>query len=139
MGKSITLTPYITFDGNCEEALSAYAKILNGKVTIAQRYDAPAMQMPKEFHNKVLHAVFEFDGNKIFASDAMPTKGANRGSSDASMSLDVPGPEEGKKIFDQLAQGGKVHVLFEKQFWGAWHGNLTDKFGIKWMVNCEEK
>lgn len=41
-----------------------------------------------------------------------------------------------KNIFDQLAAEGKIGVAFEKQFWGQWHGNIVDKYGIRWMVNC---
>lgn len=140
MGNSIkSLSAYLNFMGNCEMALNSYAGIFGGKVTITNRYDNPAMNVPKEFHDKVLHATLEFGGITIMASDIIPKdpKAAALGSGDAALSLDVSGPEEGKRIFDQLADGGKVGVKFEKQFWGAWHGNLRDKFGVRWMVNCE--
>ncbi len=138
MSSSIkSLMPYLTFDGNCEEALNTYSKILDGKVTIEGRYDNPAMKAPKEYHDKVMHASLKFGELTILASDIYPGRQLNRGSSDTSLSLTASNPGEGKSIFDQLAENGKVHVPFEKQFWGAWHGNLTDKFGIKWMMNCE--
>lgn len=138
MSKSvISMEPYLNFNGDCEEALNKYAKIFNGKVTIRERYDNPNMKAPKEYHDKVLHASVQFDGITILASDVMPGKQLNRGSSDISLSLTVSNPDEGKRIFEQLAEEGKVHVPFNKQFWGAWHGNLIDEFGIKWMINCE--
>jgi PhnB protein len=128
--------PYLTFDGNCEEALNFYSKILDGKVTIQSRYDNPAMRAPKEFQNKVLHASLEFGKHIILACDVIPGHTVSRGSLDISISLTVTNPDEGRKIMEQLADGGVVHVPYEKQFWGAWHGNLKDKFGIKWMMNC---
>ncbi len=128
---------YLTFDGNCEEALNTYAKIFNGKVTIQQRFDNPAMKAPKEYHDKVLHASLQIGSITILASDIMPGRQLSRGSSDVSLSLNVSSLEESKSIFEQLAEGGKVNHPFEKQFWGAWHGNLVDKYGIRWMVNCE--
>ncbi len=131
------LMPYLTFDGNCEEALNTYSEILDGKVTIEGRYNNPAMKAPKEYYDKVMHASLKFGELTILASDIFPGKKLNRGSSDTYLSLTASSSEEGKRIFDQLAENGKVHVPFEKQFWGAWHGNLTDKFGIKWMMNCE--
>jgi PhnB protein len=131
------LTPYINFNGDCEEALNFYAKILDGKIDIVNRYDNPAMNAPKEYQDKILHAEFVFSGNKIFASDPMPGKTRERGNGDASLSLAVENSATGQKIFDALSAGGKVHVPFKQQFWGAWHGNFTDKFGIKWMVNCD--
>lgn len=133
------LSAYLNFAGNCEEALNHYAKILDGKVTVANRYDNPAMNVPEEFHDKVLYATLEFGSFRIMASDIIPhdPKSTGSGSGDAALSLDVSGPDEGKRIFDRLAEGGRVGVNFEKQFWGAWHGNLRDKYGIRWMINCE--
>ncbi len=134
----INLNAYLNFMGDCEEALNFYARIFGGKVTIQNRYDNPAMKAPKEFQNKVLHATLEFGKTTIMASDLMPKDPdkTGSGSGDAALSLNVTGPEEGKKVFEQLAEGGQIGVRFEKQFWGAWHGNLMDKYGIRWMVNC---
>ncbi len=140
MSSSIkSLIVYLNFRGDCEEALNRYAEIFDGKVAIANRYNNPAMNAPKEFHDKVLHATLEFGGITVMASDII-TKNPGEtgtGSGDAALSLDVSNPEEGKRIFDLLAEEGNVNVEFEKQFWGAWHGNLRDKYGIRWMVNCE--
>ncbi len=134
------MSAYLNFCGNCEEALNHYAKVFDGKVTIVNRYDNPAMNAPKEFQDKVLHATLEFGGLTIMASDIMPRSPGEtgKGSGDAALSLDVSDSDSGKKIFDRLADGGKVGVPFQKQFWGAWHGNLRDKYGIRWMVNCEK-
>jgi PhnB protein len=40
-------------------------------------------------------------------------------------------------IFNRLSAGGKIHVPFKKQFWGDWHGNFTDYFSIRWMINVQ--
>ncbi|HQT91509.1 MAG TPA: VOC family protein [Candidatus Kryptobacter bacterium] len=141
MSNSImNLVPYLSFRGDCEEALNFYARIFGGNVTVRERYNNPAMNVPKKFPDKVLHASLEFGGVTILASDIIPKNPGESatGSGDAALSLDVSSSEDGKKIFDQLAQGGKVNVPFEKQFWGAWHGNLRDKYGIRWMVNCDK-
>ena len=47
--------------------------------------------------------------------------------------------EEGERIFKGLSQGGQVVMPYEKAFWGAYFGMLTDKFGIQWMINYDEK
>ena len=60
-----SLTAYLNFTGNCEEALNHYAKIFAGKVTVANRYDNPAMIVPKEFDDKILHATLEFFRNML--------------------------------------------------------------------------
>lgn len=133
----ITLIPYLHFEGACEEALNRYQKILGGTVEIMERYDKPEMNAPEEYKNKVLHARFYFGENTIMASDVFPGESAGSGTGDASLSITVDDLEKAGKMFDALAEGGEVGVPFEKQFWGAWHGNLTDRFGIRWMVNYE--
>lgn len=40
-----------------------------------------------------------------------------------------------RDFFTALAEGGQVTLPMEKQMWGAEFGQLTDKFGINWMVN----
>jgi PhnB protein len=37
--------------------------------------------------------------------------------------------------FARLAEGGSVDVPLEKQMWGDVFGQLTDRFGIGWLVN----
>ncbi len=132
------LTAYLNSMGNCEEALNRYAEIFGGKNTVANRYDNTAMNVPKGFHDRVLHATLQFGWIAAMASDIIPKnpKKAGSGTGDAALSLDVSDAEAGRRIFGRLAEGGKVGVKFEKQFWGAWHGNLRDRFGIRWMINC---
>ncbi len=134
--QEIKLEPYISFYGDCEEALNFYKKVFNGNFEIHQRYDNPAMNAPKEFHNKVLHASLQFGSITILASDIISKqKEEAHSSSDVALSLTFPDNEEAQQVFEQLSEGGKVMVPFTKQFWGAWHGNLRDRFGIRWMIN----
>jgi PhnB protein len=130
------LMPYLQFQGNCEEALNFYKDVLNGRIEIVSRYDNPAMNAPDDFKNKILHAAFYFGKYQLFASDSMPKKAGETFNPNISLSLGLHDEEPAKNIFDRLSEGGKIHVPFKKQFWGDWHGNFTDRFGIRWMVNC---
>lgn len=134
--QNIRLVPYLFFEGNCEEALSFYSGILNGKVTVEQRYDAPEMQAPEEYRNKVLHASMRFGENELLVADTFPGSKTQGSSGDVALSISTDDLEDGQRIFAALAEGGKVHHAYEKQFWGDWHGNLTDKYGMRWLVNC---
>ena len=42
-----------------------------------------------------------------------------------------------KAYFEALSSGGAVHQALGTQFWGATYGDLTDKFGLRWMLNWE--
>ena len=37
--------------------------------------------------------------------------------------------------FERLSEGGEVTTALEKQMWGDEFGQLTDRFGIGWLVN----
>jgi PhnB protein len=135
----IDLVPYLQFQGDCEEALNFYKDILEGRIEIASRYDNPAMKAPDDFKNKILHARFIFGKFTMFASDMMPKKTSETLRSNISISLGLHDEELAKDIFDRLSAGGEINIPFKKQFWGDWHGNFSDRFGIHWMVNCSGK
>jgi PhnB protein len=41
-------------------------------------------------------------------------------------------------MFNALSAGGKIMMPFPPTFWAAGFGMLVDKFGVPWMVNCEQ-
>jgi PhnB protein len=136
--QNIELIPYVTFDGNCEEALNFYKEILDGRIEVASRYDNPAMKAPEDYKHKILHARFLFGNQTIFASDTMPGRSGEGHAGRIALSLGLFDEELAKKIFDRLSVGAMIGVPFAKQFWGDWHGNLVDRFGVRWMLNCSK-
>jgi PhnB protein len=134
----LEMMPYLSFRGNCEEALNFYGKILDGRIEIVSRYDNPAMNAPEAYKNKILHASFKFGSYTMFASDVMPAKQDESLPGNIAISLGLRDEKQAAEIFDRLSDGGKIHIPFKKQFWGDWHGNFIDRFGIRWMVNCSK-
>lgn len=62
-------SPYIRFNGACEEAFLWYAQLFNGNIQHMSKYDEmpenPNFPIPAELKNKVMHArlaISEFDG-----------------------------------------------------------------------------
>jgi PhnB protein len=51
------------------------------------------------------------------------------------VSLAYPSVDEAKRVFDALAEGGKVSMPFQETFWVERFGMVTDRFGTPWMVN----
>ena len=136
----LELEPYLHFDGTCEEALNFYKGIFGGEITSLERYAGSPMesQIPDFYRNKVMHAKFNAGTTRFMASDGMPGQPAPAYSG-FSMSVNIPkDAARGKQVFDALSAGGKVTMPFSKQFWGASFGMATDKFGVPWMVNCDE-
>jgi PhnB protein len=135
---NIEMMPYLSYQGNCEEALLFYKEILDGRIEIASRYDNPAMNAPEDFKNKILHARFYFDRYTLFASDVMPKNQHQELTSNIAISLGFHDESFAAGIFEKLSAGGTIHIPFKKQFWGDWHGNFKDRFGIRWMINCSQ-
>ena len=54
------------------------------------------------------------------------------------MSLQDRIQDFGKTFFSKLSEGGKVSHELRQEFWGATFGVLTDKYGIRWMLNYDE-
>jgi PhnB protein len=129
------LIPYLHFNGNCEDALNAYISIFGGNGQVVSRFgDTPSFPVPDDFKNKVMHASLQFEDNVIMMSDS--TRGIEHGNG-VVMSISLGDEAQTREIFRKLAEGGQVTMPLEKQFWGALFGQLTDKFGIHWMLNCQ--
>lgn len=129
------LEPYIFFYGRCEEALEFYKNAIGGTYEAGRFSDSPmADQVPAEMRNKIMHATFKGEGFIFMASDANEIKNVDPEEGNVSLSLGVKDAAEGQRVFDALAQGGKVKYPFADAFWGGKHGVLTDRFGVEWMV-----
>ena len=62
---------------------------------------------------------------------------SNRRASRLSLQMNEHGAAE--RIFQQdLAKDGTVVLPLEKTFWAARFGMVVDRFGIPWLINCEE-
>lgn len=132
------MQPYLSFDGNAAEALSFYAKCLDGKITFSMTFAESPMgkDTPDSHKNKIMHATLEARGHQLMASD-MPPGMPHKGYEGFTLSVQGKDVTEGKHLFDALSAGGSVTMPFGKTFWAEGFGMLVDKFGVPWMVNCE--
>jgi len=129
------ISPYLMFDGNCEEALNHYVSVLGAKIDMVMRNaDAPPdMPCAPEQKNKIMHARFTIGGDVVMASDSPPEYVQKPQGFSVSMQIDDPAEAERK--FTALLDGGQVTMPFGKTFWSKGFGMGTDRFGIPWMVN----
>ena len=132
------LSPYLFFDGNCEEAFDFYAQTLRGKVVRLSRYgDAPSgPQAPTpESRDRIMHARLEAGDLVLMGSDACPPQYEYEGVKGFSVSLEVDSAAEAERIFNALSQGGSVQMPLDRTFWSERFGMLVDRFNIPWFVN----
>jgi PhnB protein len=129
----IQLNPYITFDGQCRDAMTFYQECLGGKLELMVIEESPmADQFPPAMQKSILHASLTKDALIILGSDMVGTTGLVKGSN-LTLSLTCSSEEEMNRIFSALSSEGKVHYPL-KDFFAGRMGTLEDKFGIYWSV-----
>ncbi len=132
------LNPYLTFNGQCEAAFKFYERCLGGKIIAMMTHaGTPAEQhVPTEWRNKILHARLNVGDDVLMGSDAPPDRYEEP--KGFSVSLQIKDPADAERIFHALSENGTVRMPIQKTFWAARFGMLVDKFGIPWMVNCDQ-
>ena len=135
---SITINPYLNFNGNCAEAMRFYADVLGGKDLHIMKFgDTPmAGQAAENEKDLVAHARFSAGNAMVMGSDAMG--GRYNKPQGYAVNISVETPEEADRIFAGLADGGDVGMPIAETFWAKRFGMVTDRFGTHWMVNCEK-
>ena len=132
------LITYLTFAGNCEEALNFYKENLKGEIVHISYMGEGQMEVPEAAKGKVMHSRLKFGENELYMSDTFDPSTIKQGNN-VSLSLQPTNLAEAETVFNDLSAGGKVIMPLQDTFWGARFGMFTDKFGIQWMVNCELK
>lgn len=142
------LNPYLTFPGTATEAIELYKKVFKKDPVFLQRFkDMPAdaadqsdMQVSGAAGERILHAMFDVGGDKLMLSDAPEGQDDTVVSgSQTHVSIHPENRNEADRIFGILSEGGKTTMPMADMFWGDYFGMCTDKFGVNWMVNYQEK
>lgn len=132
---------YLNFNGNTEEAFNFYKSVFGGEFSMIMRFKdtSEAEKMPKDVLDKIMHISLPLkNGSILMATDALESMGQKlvKGNN-YYICISPESLEEGEKLFKDLSAGGTIEVNYEKQFWGAWHGQITDKFGTQWMIDFD--
>ncbi len=128
--------PYLFFGGNCREAFSRYQEIFGGELVLMPMSDMPAeMEVPADQGDLIMHAALTFEGHILMASDdPSPNFGPVQG---MFVNYTVGDVAEAVRVFEALADGGKVTMPIAETFWSPRFGMCVDRFGTPWMVNAE--
>jgi PhnB protein len=142
------VSTYLNFPRNTEEAFNFYKSIFGGDFSrggIARFRDIPQSEgmpsIPEEDKNLVMHIELPIlGGHLLMGTDAPESMGFTmKKGNNVYINLEPDTRVETKKLFDALSAGGKVTMELQDMFWGSYYGSCTDKFGVQWMFNCDEK
>lgn len=130
------LITYVSFAGNCEEALNFYKEALGGEILQISKMGEGPMEVPEHVKGKIMHARLKIGENVLYMSDTFDPASIVPGNN-VSLSLQPETIAQTEDLFNKLSAGGTVKMTLEDTFWGARFGMFIDKFGIHWMLNCE--
>ena len=141
-----TINPYLNFNGTTEEAFNFYKSVFGGEFAAMQRYGemppCPEMgALPEDAREKIMHVALPIgEKNILMGTDALPSMGQKFTTGDNfSVCISAESKDEANKLFDGLSADGKITMPLADAFWGDYFGMLTDRFGVQWMVNFNEK
>jgi PhnB protein len=139
---------YLTFNGNCREAMNFYAKVLNTKIDASMTWadskccddEEETKKLADNEDNKhlMMHMSLMLDnGTSVMGSDIHPLMHKDPLVSGNSYQLVVEpdSKEEAIRLFDALAEGGSVEMPMQDVWWGSFHGSCCDRFGIRWVFD----
>jgi PhnB protein len=134
----MNINPYVNFNGQCEEALKFYEKLMGAKIEAMMSFEGSPMesQVPPERRKKIMHARMKVGDSLLMASDAPPDRyEAPKGSM---VTIQLKDSQEAERVFKGLADKGNVTMPIQETFWAARFGMVTDRFGVPWMINCDK-
>jgi PhnB protein len=136
------INPYLNFNGDCLEAFGFYKDIFGGEFSYVGRYsDMPADEgnpVPDEAKDLIMPislpiskeiTLMGSDVHEAFSQSVQP-------GSMVELLISVDSKAEADRIWTKLSEGATIQMPLEAAFWGDYYGNLIDKFGIRWSVNC---
>jgi PhnB protein len=127
---------YLNFDGTCAAAMRFYEKTLGGTLEVLMTHATSPLadQTPPGSGDRILHARLVLEGRALMASDT-PAGQPFEGMHGFALSLNYTDLAKARRVFDALAEGGRVTLPLQKVFWAEAFGMLVDRFGTPWMVN----
>lgn len=135
MNKKIEVIPYLSFKGNCEEAISAYIKAFGGEIIWMSRWTEKNHETPEQI-GKVMHAEFDLGSTRMAGGDSV---GGGEVKTDISLMIHMDSEAEALHAISVLAEGGiilsplKPHPEPDD---GGCGSLIKDRFGYTWIITC---
>lgn len=119
------INPYLNFNGQCEEAINFYAKVLGGKIEALMTFEGTPAEghVPPEWKKKVMHSCLIAGDIQLMAGDCPP--GMYEPMKGMSVALHIDKPADAERIFTALSAGGKVTMPLAETFWAKKFGMLV--------------
>jgi PhnB protein len=128
---------FLNFDGNCREAMEFYKRCFDAELFLLPYSEAPG-DLPwvtEETKDRIMHSTLTKGSLTILmAADTISGRPFQQGDN-FSVTISCESLQEIDAQFAALGESGKITMPLQQTFWSPSFGMLTDRFGIKWMLN----
>jgi PhnB protein len=104
------MTTYLSFRGQCEEAIACYQTTLGARIGEISRYAGTPManDVPADWQNKIMHCTLTIGDQVLMAGDVAPERYEEP--KGFSLSLQMNDAREAERVFKKLEREGRVLV-----------------------------
>lgn len=137
------IRPYLSFHGECQEAIELYTKAFNIEKSEIMRFgDMPEspdnpLQISDEQKDWILQATLPFGDNFMRLSDS--PQEINDAPTDRIGIVVESSVEIVEKAFGVLQEEGRVIMPLQQTFFSPSYGIVIDKFGVMWNLAAMEE
>jgi PhnB protein len=138
----IRLNPYLMMNGNAQQAIQFYEKVLGAKVIFMQKFEEmpenPEFPLPEEARGLISHAMIKVGETEMMFSDNFPGQQSQSGNQ-VTICITSSDAEKSKQIYEGLKQGGEVKMPMQETFFSPAYGIVKDQFGVTFQIFTEGK
>jgi PhnB protein len=137
-----SVSTYLNFRNESEAAFNFYASVFGTEVQGMMRHgDVPGSNASDEEKDLVMNAALPIlGGHMLMTSDIPPSIGMElTPGNNVQITLHPDTRAEADRLHKALSDGGKPGTPMQEMFWGDYYGDLVDKFGVHWLINCSSK
>jgi PhnB protein len=131
---SIAVTPHLNFRGDARAALEFYRSVFGGDLAVVTYADMGSTDPATADHVSWGQVTAE-NGFRIMAYDAYPHLAWSRGEDPFFVSVRGTDPAELEGLWARLAEGATVRQELAPAAWAPLYGQLTDRFGVTWVLD----
>jgi PhnB protein len=128
------LNPYLNFRGQAREAIAFYQSALGGDFTLSTFGDFQMPGVEEDEQDSVMHSQLTTKAGFTLMISDIPAKMPGE-ISNGTISISGGETDDIQSYWDALSDGAEVSMPLAQAPWGDYFGQLTDKFGVSWLVN----
>lgn len=134
--KKVQIIPYLSFKGECEEAVNAYIDAFGGEIYGMSHWTEKNFDVTPEQIGKVMHVEFVIGNTGMAAGDSFDCAEVN---TDIKLMIHMDSEVEALHAISVLAEGGSILSSLKphpEPDDGGCGSLIKDRFGFTWIITC---